>query len=371
MRPLFKLGFLGLWLGIAIAGPAARARTDEAVTVLLSAEQGQALADFALHTGPRVRPKPDCSHLVHLLYSRAGLNYTYEDSRVLHRGSSDFQRVKVPQAGDLVVWLGHVGIVLSPEDNSFLSSVRSGIITESWTGDYWGARGRPRFFRYIVGPNADLNVLAALAEPAGQPGSESPQQHSLLAGKRAPSQGIETELPAPAFAPPDDDSSDFSSIIATIHRRGKPDKQDINTALRQSERTLAEQLRTSQLLNPDRPLSVLERFEVLAVKIKHDEGTVSLRVSEVLTLDHGRAAAGNTIERKLNIERQNDSWVISDPHRRLFLPREKAVAVFEHQAGLVLQSDATPADKRGMVKALNLLYDREPPVTSASSEARR
>ena len=106
--------------------------------------------------------KPDCSHLVHLLYARAGLIYPYEDSRVLYRGISDFQRVKTPQAGDLAVWLGHVGIVLSPEEKTFLSSVRSGIITESWTAPHWVRRGRPRFYRYRIGPDADMNLLARI-----------------------------------------------------------------------------------------------------------------------------------------------------------------------------------------------------------------
>src|SRR6478735_6652956 len=95
-------------------------------------------------------------------YARAGLVYPYEDSRVLYRGVDDFERVKTPQPGDLAVWLGHVGIVLSPEDKTFLSSVRSGIITESWAAPHWARRGRPHFFRYRIGPYANLTLLAAI-----------------------------------------------------------------------------------------------------------------------------------------------------------------------------------------------------------------
>src|SRR5205823_8716383 len=88
--------------------------------------------------------------------------YPYEDSRVLYRGVDDFERVKTPQPGDLAVWLGHVGIVLSPEEKTFLSSVRSGIITESWSAPHWARRGRPHFFRYRIGPSANLELLAAI-----------------------------------------------------------------------------------------------------------------------------------------------------------------------------------------------------------------
>src|ERR1051326_1536398 len=165
MRMLLKpaLTLLLLW---SAAGPAARAQVDDESDqrVLLSAEQGQALAEFVLQSGPRVRPRPDCSHLVHLLYERAGLLYPYEGSRVLYRGVADFKRVKKPQPGDLVVWRGHVGIVISPEETTFLSSVRSGVITESWTAKHWLARGRPHFFRYRIGPDADLTLLAAIID---------------------------------------------------------------------------------------------------------------------------------------------------------------------------------------------------------------
>ncbi|MBZ5493432.1 MAG: CHAP domain-containing protein [Acidobacteriia bacterium] len=151
MRCVLKFALLFLCLLTVIASLEARAETDDdsSAKVLVSPEQGEALAAFALQSERRIRhPKPDCSHLVHLLYSRAGLIYPYQDSRVLYRGVSDFERVKMPQPGDLAVWLGHVGIVLSPQEKTFLSSVRSGIITESWTAPHWVRRGRPRFYRY-------------------------------------------------------------------------------------------------------------------------------------------------------------------------------------------------------------------------------
>src|SRR6478736_9377816 len=179
MKLMLKFVLAVLSLCFAMAASAAQSGSqsqsqlktgvDYGDTVLVSAEQGQALADFAMQSGPRVRPKPDCSHLVHLLYSRAGLIYPYEDSRVLFRGVSDFQRVKTPQAGDLAVWMGHIGIVLSPQEKTFLSSVRSGIITESWMAPHWVRRGRPRFYRYRIGPDADMNLLASIMNDDSDP----------------------------------------------------------------------------------------------------------------------------------------------------------------------------------------------------------
>jgi len=96
MRSTLKLVLLFLSLLVVIAMPVTRAKADDdsTATVLLSPDQGEALAAFALHSEKRIRTKPDCSHLVHQLYVRAGLIYPYEDSRVLYRGISDLQRVK-------------------------------------------------------------------------------------------------------------------------------------------------------------------------------------------------------------------------------------------------------------------------------------
>lgn len=139
-----------------------RAASDRNTKDLLSVEQGEALVDFAVQSAADLRSQPDCSHFVHLVYSDAGLNYAYQDSRVLRQGVPEFTRVKRPQAGDLIVWPGHVGIVVSAREKTFFSSVRSGIITESWTAAHWRARGTPRFFRYRIGPETDLALLASV-----------------------------------------------------------------------------------------------------------------------------------------------------------------------------------------------------------------
>src|ERR1700720_1607816 len=105
MRSILKLALLVLSLWTAMAGPVAKAHmdNDSADVVLISAAQGQAVAEFALQSGRHIGPKPACSHLMHLLYTRAGLIYPCEDSRVLYRGVTDFERVKEPQPGALAV----------------------------------------------------------------------------------------------------------------------------------------------------------------------------------------------------------------------------------------------------------------------------
>src|SRR5580704_6644591 len=90
-----------------------------------------------------------CSNLVHEIYQRAGFSYPYANSNELYQGIKEFHRVVHPQPGDLVVWHGHVGIMISPVQHSFFSAMRSGRGVEFYDSPYWQGRGKPRFFRYL------------------------------------------------------------------------------------------------------------------------------------------------------------------------------------------------------------------------------
>jgi len=345
----------------------------------MSVEQGQALADFALHSGPRVRPKPDCSHLVHLLYARAGLIYPYEDSRVLYRGIAGFERVKTPQPGDLAVWLGHVGIVLSPEDKTFLSSVRSGIITETWTAAHWKRRGRPRFLRYRISEATNVTLLAAIMDrntvspldSAGYTSSsaERPQisvEQPADVQQSAPEVAAETRanVETPAQQPHgflQDDSADARSIVATIHQRSTPSKRQVAVAITESCNARARRLIDGETVDLDHPLSVFDQLEVTRLQIKHESGTVTLQMSETVSQEAGKILQARNAVRELTIVRHSDGiWVISDPRGRTYIPQSQALEVFERQAALFLARAPNSTSTRTVVKALDRIYDQQP-----------
>jgi len=102
----------------------------------------------------RVRgAEPDCSHLVHAIYKQAGLAYGYAPSSDLYAGVDGFQRVTKPEPGDLVVWRGHVGIVIKPSEHLFFSVLSSGAGIDDYTTKYWKHRGKLRFYRYLKAPS--------------------------------------------------------------------------------------------------------------------------------------------------------------------------------------------------------------------------
>lgn len=115
---------------------------------LLNPDEGLAIIGAALESR-HTDSSADCSNLVHTIYERAGFSYSYANSSELYGGIKAFRQVIHPQPGDLVVWRGHVGIVISPVQHSFFSAMRSGRGLEFYDSPYWAARGRPRFFRYL------------------------------------------------------------------------------------------------------------------------------------------------------------------------------------------------------------------------------
>src|SRR5690242_8469102 len=109
--------------GAGQKGQATRLPAIPAGFRLLSLKEGRAIVQEMAWADDEEGLAPDCSHLVHTLYEQTGHPYPYTSSLDLYRGTSHFIRVRSPQPGDLIVWRGHVGIVVDPKEHSFFSSV--------------------------------------------------------------------------------------------------------------------------------------------------------------------------------------------------------------------------------------------------------
>ena len=113
--------------GCMLAGPLAKAQAQSASqeagskSRLLSVEEGRTIAEAAREQDLSAPGAQDCSHVVHQTYLSAGFQYSYASSFELYAGNENCGRVKNPQSGDLIVWPGHVGIVLDPREHSFIA----------------------------------------------------------------------------------------------------------------------------------------------------------------------------------------------------------------------------------------------------------
>jgi cell wall-associated NlpC family hydrolase len=136
--------------GVAATKSASPAGAKSARTRrLLTPDDGMAVISAALDTQRRFGSNRDCSHLVHAIYERAGFPYVYASADDLYDGVDRFHRVFHPQAGDLIVWRGHVGIVVRPSRHVFFSFLSAGPGTDNYRSPYWVGRGESRFYRYV------------------------------------------------------------------------------------------------------------------------------------------------------------------------------------------------------------------------------
>jgi cell wall-associated NlpC family hydrolase len=115
----------------------------------LSSDDRLSLIAAALDAKAHLGSGRDCSHLVHAIYQGAGFPYRYVPSSDLYRGVDGFERINLPEPGDLIAWRGHVGIVIKPSERLFFSYMRAGPGIDDWGARYWKKRGQLRFYRYI------------------------------------------------------------------------------------------------------------------------------------------------------------------------------------------------------------------------------
>ena len=129
--------------------PSATGNRGRKANRTLTPDDGLAVISAALDYKVRRYSGHDCYHLVHAIYERAGFPYAYANSDDLYDGVRGFQRIKRPQPGDLIVWRGHVGIVVRPSRHVFFSFMSAGPGVDAYDAPYWVHRGHARFYRYV------------------------------------------------------------------------------------------------------------------------------------------------------------------------------------------------------------------------------
>jgi len=179
-RPI--VGMLLLFLLSFSSFPVAQSRSDARLR-FVSVNQGETIVQAAWELRRGLNPKPDCSHFIQAVYAKAGFVYDYANTREIFTGIDSFRRVQHPQPGDLVVWQGHMGIVIDPGEHSFYSSVLSGFAIENYQSNYWQARGYPRFYRFVVkdlqmAPRTTTRTLRASAKQVHPASDQPPAQQT-------------------------------------------------------------------------------------------------------------------------------------------------------------------------------------------------
>ena len=322
----------------------------------VSAEQGRKIAAAALEPEEPLRGAQDCSHLVHQVYSLAGYEYPYASSFDLYAGTGNFRRVRHAQAGDLITWPGHVGIVLDPKQHSFYSLVRSGLQSEDYLGPYWRSRGRPRFYRYVLSAGSDVET-AKVERPAARSGQSAirgsitakteVRAEAESANKKQTSEEASLRSPVVAAKPPSNDvesesvSSSISSSILITPEQRRPTAAEAYDKILERSSAAAGALHTAQPLQVKTAIVILDELRVERVETKRDKGWLHLQIdSHVHIAEDGVDFKRRREKVRWELRRDASGWAVIPPAEPAYVTRDVAVRELAAQLAEMTQSEA-------------------------------
>jgi hypothetical protein len=314
----------------------------------------------------------DCSHLVHDIYEQAGFPYDYVSSRELYIGSTNFTRVRAPQAGDLVVWRGHVGIVIDPKEHSFFSSVRSGPDAQFYDSPYWRSRGIARFFRYVT----EKPLRSGRTLEATRHADQQPFPAASRSSENRPPSRLPKPAPAPASnsAPAAETSSSATvetprEIVLQVARKN-PSPDEVAAAFVEMNQESGESLRTHSLNSLGKPIVVYREVRVSAIQIKGKRGTALVRIESLGAPPNTQTGSQpRWQEQSLEFEKTKRGWVMSPIQEAAYVKREVALQILSARlAELAQNTDTTPEQEREqkqIIRFLNLLVTDDSSAASA------
>ena len=296
---------------------------------LLTRREGRELVDLALTQTEIPDEKPDCSHLVHQIFDAAGFEYPYATSYQLYAGVPQFQRVQSAQPGDLIVWQGHVGVVVDPAEHSFYSSVGSGLETEQYDNDYWRQRGNPRFYRYLVAASSD----AALRKPATRVASENNAEPP--AASRVATKAATGELRSTAIHDGMDESAAIFLVPADIPipaAHPRPAAADVSEAISELTNQSGNILRGNDPATLSSPVIVFDQLQVEKVEFHHDKSWANVRIDYHVELSQGQVHSQHRTEkRRWELQHREDGWVVVNPTDRVYIPADTAAQIISER----------------------------------------
>jgi hypothetical protein len=351
MRCLPKARTL-LWMALLVAGNvnaqklgkpgllASRASSEmeqpQGTTASPMSSDDRLLVMSAALGGPGSQSKPDCSHLVHQIYTRAGFSYPYSSSSELYSGIKEFRRVTTPQPADLIVWPGHMGIVVSPAQHSFYSSLRSGVGVDYYDSSYWKGRGKPRFYRYV-------------------------KRTSMADSKKPDHRAEDSESEERGDSAKVIEPSNIPIMDALVVDSVRLSSNQIHNAFLKLAGEYAKSFDGQDLLGLHIPVIVFDQIKVGRVKVTGQEGSVEIGIAGPLAMSDGRMEwKKHHDKRHWTISRRDQTtWQVWLPSTAVYLSRNDAVRLFAQQ--LAILSDHTHEESSGaqkktdLARALNIL----------------
>jgi hypothetical protein len=323
---------------------------------LVTVEEGRSIVSAAWEQP--ARGAQDCSHLVHQIYLNAGFEYPYMSSFEIYAGNKSFARVKFPHAGDLIVWPGHMGIVVDPLKHSFYSLVRTGLEQQDYEAPYWKSRGAPRFYRYKV---QNPGVLSVMKTPVSPHISNSNRQRNLTvvtedrsshedsASDPSPKTASEPTAviygpPAPADLAKASPAFEIPSRIVIVAGSKPPTREEVAEGISELSDAVGNVLRSDDPSKVQLPVVIVEQFSVERVEIKRDHGWAQLQIDSKMSIGGGTTQLKGRREKiRLELRHTQLGWEAVTPSDRTYVSHDVAVRNLAAQLARLAESDGAAA----------------------------
>jgi NlpC/P60 family len=332
---------------------------------LLTVAEGRSIVSAAREVERPDHDAQDCSHLIHRIFEDAGFDYPYQSSFELYVSAENFARVKHPRAGDLIVWPGHVGIVVEPLQHSFFSLVSTGVDEQNYEGPYWKSRGVAHFYRYKVqmtrvqtasatsAPPRDFAAKKSLAvnrekeesSPRAGSGSSSPPAAASNSNPPAYGPAAPAEFRQPEFA------FTLPSKIVVSGGKKPPTREEVAEGISELTDAAGSVLRSADPLNFQVPVVIVEEFSVERLEIKRDHGWAHLQISSKASIAGGTIQLDHHEEKVIwELRRTAWSWEALTPPNRAYVPHDVAVKNLAAQLARLTASDGAAAHQEGVLR---------------------
>ena len=285
----------------------------------------------------------DCSHLVNQIYELAGLHYQYATSNELYRGVDGFEQVRTPQPADLIVWPGHVGVVVNPQKHSFYSSLNSGLKMDEYDSPVWRARGPARFFRFVVQNGERIRTgasesVSARTEKDGLESSPNDNRATSTIGSNRQPRGT-----SPVYA---DD----------VFLNGERLKRDgVQRALLGGWSNASEERQERWQEAPEKV--IVEALKIERISVNGDSGTMETKIkSPARFTSEEMQVHSSMIPVTFRLVRGQNGWKVNGPTGRIYLSGDAAVvAISEHLAAIARENASRAEQAEGAALLHSLL----------------
>jgi hypothetical protein len=325
---------------------------------LINAEEGRSIVNSAWEQDVPAHGTQDCSHLVHQIYLNAGFEYPYASSYDIYAGNENFERVKMPQAGDLIAWPGHVGIVVDRLQHSFYSLVSTGLDAQDYEAPYWRSRGKARFYRYKV---IEAGILNAAKAPASTRISHTARERRAapVIEKRSPAESAASNRTPktasgrtaviygpqiPTTPEPSATTTEVPPSIIIAAGNKQPTREEVAEGISELSNAAGNVLRANDPLKLPLPVVIVEQFSVERVEIKRDHGWAHLQVESRVAMAGGGTDLRRRREKvRWELRRTESGWEAVTPLDRTYVPHDVAVRDLAARLARLTESDGAAA----------------------------